>query len=76
MHTLTVLICTHDRRELLSRALASLDACRLPANWDVRIRVMANACSDDTLDWLAKRQHGIPLDFDYEPRPGKLRYLG
>ncbi|WP_430435156.1 glycosyltransferase family 2 protein [Methyloversatilis sp.] len=55
MHTLTVLICTHDRRELLSRALASLDACRLPANWDVRIRVMANACSDDTLDWLAKR---------------------
>ena len=75
MHTLTVLICTHDRRELLSRALASLDACRLPANWDVRIRVMANACSDDTLDWLAKRQHGIPLDFDHEPRPGKSNAL-
>jgi GT2 family glycosyltransferase len=75
MRTLTVLICTHDRRPLLSKALASLDAARRPSNWQIAIKVMANACSDDTLTWLAQRNHGLPLEFGHEPRPGKSNAL-
>ena len=73
MPTLTVLICTHNRRPLLQKALDSLDRCRMPAGWTVRIHVMANACSDDTLDWLARRSGRLPLSVDHEPRPGKSK---
>lgn len=75
MPTLTVLICTHNRRPLLEKALDSLDRCRPPAGWTVRIQVMANACSDDTLDWLARRSGRLPLSVDHEPRPGKSNAL-
>lgn len=75
MPSLTILICTHNRRALLAKALASLDAARRPAGWSVRIMVMANACSDDTLDWLETRQHGLPLLADHEPTPGKSHAL-
>jgi GT2 family glycosyltransferase len=74
-HTLCVLICTHNRRELLSRVLASLDAARRPSGWSVSVLVMANACSDDTLDYLATRTHGLPLRADHEPAPGKSNAL-
>jgi GT2 family glycosyltransferase len=75
MPSLTILICTHNRRALLAKALASLDAARRPAGWSVRIMAMANACSDDTLDWLETRQHGLPLLADHEPTPGKSHAL-
>lgn len=74
-HTLCVLICTHNRRELLSRVLASLDAARRPRGWSVSVLVMANACSDDTLDYLSTRAHGLPLRADHEPAPGKSNAL-
>lgn len=73
--TLVVLICTHDRRPLLEKALASLDAARRPAGWQVSLLVMANACSDDTLDYLATRRNDLPLRFDHEPVPGKSHAL-
>jgi GT2 family glycosyltransferase len=73
--TLVVLICTHNRRALLAKVLASLDAAHRPTGWDVCVRVMANACTDDTLDWLAGRDNGLPLSFDHEPRPGKSHAL-
>jgi GT2 family glycosyltransferase len=75
LQTLTVLICTHNRRPLLEKVLASLDAARRPTGWTVSIFVMANACSDDTLAYLASRQGVLPLNIDHEPQPGKSHAL-
>ncbi len=73
--TLCVLICTHNRRHLLDKTLSSLDLTRPPAGWTVSVYVMANACSDDTLGWLAQRSGQLPLRFDHEPRAGKSNAL-
>ena len=48
MTALTILICTHDRADLLQKTLASLNRARRPA-MPVHILVAANACSDDTV---------------------------
>ncbi|MDP1679464.1 MAG: sulfatase-like hydrolase/transferase [Candidatus Nitrotoga sp.] len=48
MSQLTVLICTHDRADLLERVLVSLNTAKRPA-MPVQILVAANACTDDTL---------------------------
>jgi hypothetical protein len=46
-NTLTVLICTHNRADLLAKVIALAER-RPPARmgWEVGILVMANACSD------------------------------
>ena len=76
--TLAVLICTHNRAALLRRAIASLQAARRPCGWQVKILVVANACSDSTHALLAAEQETaiadparLPLDWFTEPRPGK-----
>jgi GT2 family glycosyltransferase len=74
-----VLICTHDRAALLSRAVASLDAADPVTGWTVDILVAANACRDDTHDWLAQRAAApapaLPLAWFAEPVPGKSHAL-
>lgn len=78
---LTVLICTHNRAELLGRVLASLNAATRPGNWQVRILVGANDCSDDTVASLQRYQqdagvHGwLPLEWFEEPIPCKSHAL-
>ncbi len=78
---LTVLICTHNRRELLSRTIASLNRAQRPAAVPVSLLVMANACSDDTMAWLAdyaaraEAAGWLPLAFDHEPQAGKSKAL-
>lgn len=78
---LTVLICTHNRAELLERVLASLNAARRPENWEVEVLVAANACSDDThrlLESYCQRQNLdglLPLKWFVEPIPGKSHAL-
>ena len=80
MTQLTVLICTHNRADLLERVLASLNATKRPA-MPVQILVAANACVDETvarmqayqarqteLDWL-------PLRLIEVPTPGKSHAL-
>jgi GT2 family glycosyltransferase len=52
--TLTVLIATHDRAELLERALRHLNEARRPQGWQVEVLVVANACTDRTHDHLAR----------------------
>lgn len=75
--TLTVVICTHDRAPLLRRALASLNAATRPADADVDILVVPNACRDGTEAMLAEYQREqaargwLPLRFEAEPRQGK-----
>lgn len=52
---LTVLICTHNRLELLTRTLQYLDAAHRPEGCQVQVVVAANACSDGTEAFLAHR---------------------
>lgn len=76
---LTVLICTHNRAELLLRTLHHLDTAQRPAGWGVHVLVAVNACTDDTLARLVhyRRQipDGLPLRWIEEPTPGKSHAL-
>lgn len=71
MSELTIVICTHNRADLLKRAL---DALRLtqetPVDFDVL--VVANACSDNTETLLKEYENQWPaLRWVSEPTPGK-----
>ncbi len=78
MDTITVLICTHNRVELLERTLASLNRCMRP-RCKIEILVVANACSDGTAALLERYgqddgdngRNRLPLSWIDEPRPGK-----
>ena len=78
-HTLTVLICTHNRAELLLRTLHYLNAARRPQGWQVQILVALNACSDTSRESLARFQKknpdDLPLEWFEEPVPGKSHAL-
>ncbi len=77
---LTVLICTHNRADLLDRVLASLNAARRPAI-PVQILVAANACTDDTVSRMRiyqarqTEQDWLPLHLIEVPTPGKSHAL-
>lgn len=77
MKTLTILICTYNRAELLEQALHSLNAAQRPESWKVKILVAANACRDGTHRLLesyqrdATRRDWLPLDWFAERAPGK-----
>lgn len=76
--SLTILICTHNRVELLRRVIDSLEAANPPAGWRCRLFVVANACTDDTHAFLESRAHGeyrVPLQWVAEPTPGKSHAL-
>ena len=80
MNALTILICTHNRADLLERALASLNGARRPA-LPVQILVAANACSDDTAARMRAYQAQqdargwLPLTLLEVPTPGKSHAL-
>lgn len=73
---LTILICTHNRADLLERVLDSINAARRPA-MPVRILVAANACTDDTVARMRAYQARqvdagwLPLQVIEVPTPGK-----
>lgn len=76
--TLTVLLCTHNRVELLARVLRSLNAARRPEGWSLRLFVVANACTDGTHDFLThypEAEDALPLEWIAEPTPGKSNAL-
>lgn len=81
MPRLTVLICTHNRVELLGKTLASMNAAARPTGWEVDILVAANTCQDTThafLDDYATRssaRNWLPLTWFPEPVPGKSNAL-
>lgn len=79
MHQLTVVICTHNRAQLLEKALASLNQAARPETCSVEILVIANACSDRTHELLASYgEHAagkLPLRWVAEPAPGKSHAL-
>lgn len=79
MPSLTILICTHNRRDLLERTLQSLNAARRPEGWSVDLLVIANACTDATHAFLAGYQEQcdgrLPLRWDEEATAGKSNAL-
>ncbi len=72
-----VLICTHNRAALLDRTLTSLNTCQRPADCQVNLFVVANACNDNTDEMLNRylqrvnKDHLLPLRWIEEPHPGK-----
>ena len=74
---LTVVICTHNRVELLMKTISSLNSALRPANCDLSILVIANACRDDSTkqlqDYMAQQENtgALTLQYREEPRPGK-----
>jgi len=75
---LEVLICTHNRANLLEKALHSLQACAKPKGCSVGLFVVANACSDGTTALLEKLAGGtsrFPLRWMEVPHPGKSHAL-
>ena len=77
MKLLTILICTHNRVELLARVLTSLNEALRPSDWSVELLVAANACSDGTHNLLEnyrerQTQTGqIRMEWFQERTPGK-----
>jgi arylsulfatase A-like enzyme/glycosyltransferase involved in cell wall biosynthesis len=77
---LTILICTHNRADLLHKALASLNRAQRPA-MPVRILVAANACTDATVAQMRayqaqqSDQNWLPLRVIEVPTPGKSHAL-
>jgi len=77
MTELHIVICTHNRRRLLDRTIDSLNEAARPENTKVRIVVIANACTDDTTDFLTAlnrrtdREESLPLVWTEESKAGK-----
>ncbi len=46
---LTIVICSHNRSELLTIALNSIYNVVKPVNYNISVLVIANACTDTTL---------------------------
>ncbi|MDW8322988.1 MAG: glycosyltransferase [Burkholderiales bacterium] len=81
MASLTLLIATHNRAELLARVLDSLAGNPRPPGWKLQVLVVANACTDTTHQLLAARaqmagwMHNPSLIWFAEPKAGKSHAL-
>lgn len=53
---LTIVICTHNRAELLLKTLESIDKAVIPRQVDISVLVVANACIDNTVKKLQEHQ--------------------
>ncbi|MBE0436336.1 MAG: glycosyltransferase family 2 protein [Methylomicrobium sp.] len=78
---LTIIICTHNRSELLLKTIDSINNARIPNQVDLSILVIPNACRDDTLNKLTEYQRNrhlnksLSLEFVEELAPGKSNAL-
>jgi len=80
MNSLTVLICTHNRLTLLQRTIDFLNKIKRPDNCTISLFVAANACTDETVNYLKQYQHTgnrfqLPLTWIEESKPGKSNAL-
>jgi len=80
MH-ITVVICTHNRADLLERTISYLNNAVTPEGYDVDILVVANACTDRTVQFLEGYRNRsttlgqLPLIWTEESVPGKSHAL-
>lgn len=78
--TIQVLICTHNRVELLQRAINFINKAKRPNNYKISLFIVVNACTDETAHCLADYQESftpdlVPLTWIEEPKPGKSNAL-
>ena len=74
---LDVLVPTHNRAPLLERCVRSVLNAPQPADLDVHVTVICNACSDDSTEIVRRLQAAFPrrLSLVQERRRGKSRAL-
>lgn len=80
MKSLSILICTHDRAELLKRTIDFINTAERPDNYQLSMFVVANACTDNTVQYLKQYQQTadsttIPIEWIEELAPGKSNAL-
>ena len=78
MPDLSIVICTHNREELLRRTVSHLDKAVGSRDQEVEVIVVANACTDGTVRWLESAETKCgrsPLRWLEEPRRGKAYAL-
>jgi glycosyltransferase involved in cell wall biosynthesis len=70
---ITVILCTYNRCQSLSKALESLAASQLQASCDWEVLVVDNNSNDSTREVVLKLCNRVPDHFRYifEARPGK-----
>lgn len=78
--SIEVLICTHNRADLLARTIRSLNEAIRPENCQLSLFVAVNHCTDNTLEYLEtyRRQNSdqnLPLHWIEEPTLGKSHAL-
>ena len=78
--TIQVLICTHNRVELLERAINYINKAERPEHYKISLLVVANACTDETQHYLTHYQKSLtaellPLTWITEQKPGKSNAL-
>lgn len=69
---ISIVIPTHDRRDLLERTLADVDRLDLSSDVECEVIVVANACTDDTAGLVAAHAAGsrLPTRCVSVPQPG------
>lgn len=63
--TVSVLIPSHNRKRLLRKTLDSLQEVQPPSDTSVEVVVVANACTDGTLDMLSRLAATFPYPLRY-----------
>jgi glucosyl-dolichyl phosphate glucuronosyltransferase len=75
--TITVILCTYNRSQMLANALDSVAASRLPESVEWKVLVVDNNSRDQTRQVAMEFCRRYPNRFRYlfEPRPGKSHAL-
>src|SRR5262245_52932367 len=58
----SVLICTHNRAELLARTLDSLASVRLVDGINLEMIAICNGCTDNSVELIQEKKKHIPFD--------------
>lgn len=73
---ITVVICTYNRSTLLLKTLDSIKAAKIPESAKLKVLVIANSCTDNTLKALSDYSFDtIEFQVADEPKPGKSNAL-
>lgn len=78
MQKITIVICTHNRSNLLLKTINSINDALCLSVINLSLLVIANACSDNTVQVLSNLNKDnllIPIIFEEEPIAGKSHAL-
>jgi GT2 family glycosyltransferase len=67
--SVSILIPTHDRSEILGRSLESLRELRRPSGTELEAVVVANACTDGTEEAVRGKAESFPFPLRLVPEP-------